>query len=452
MSTQVERERAITDTMNTRFRQKFQSVTQNRTIMNAIRKNGIQAVAMNQDAVINMQHTFSHEIETGAVTSQKQSGRCWMFAGLNTMRIRVAQKCNLKSFELSQNYQMFWDKFEKANYFLETILETLDEPTDGRLVNWLLHGPVQDGGQWDMFVNLVHKYGVVPKSVMPETFHSSSSGMMNRLVTVKLREFAASLRESAAKGQTQSSLRAQKDEMLFAIWRLLCEFLGEPPEHFAFEYRDKDGEFHRDENLTPQSFCEKYVDMNLDDYISVIHAPTADKPFNHMYTVKYLGNVQDGQEVRYVNVDMDVLKQATLAQLLDNETVWFGCDVGKMADRDSGILDTALYDYEAALGVPFSMTKAQRLDYCESQMNHAMVFTGVHVVDGKTERWKVENSWGSEPGKDGYFVMSDPWFDEYMYQAVVKKSHLPAEIQQVLTESPKVLEPWDPMGSLALMR
>ncbi len=452
MDVQTAKNQALTKESINKFSNGFYESVPNRTIMNAIKKNGIESVAINQDSIVDMQHTFSNEMNTGEITNQKQSGRCWMFAGLNTLRHQAAKKLNLESFELSQNYQMFWDKFEKANYFLESIIETLDEETDSRLVSWLLMSPVQDGGQWDMFVNLVDKYGVVPKHVMPETFHSSKSAMMNRLVTLKLREDAARLRRDYKENSVPvEDLRAEKEYMLNDIYRMLCHFLGVPPTHFDFEYRDKDDEFHRDTNLTPIAFYEKYVGVHLEDYVSIINAPTKDKPFNKTYTVKYLGNVKGGKNVLYLNVEINLLRDLARKQLEDNEPVWFGCDVGKMLDRDFGIMDTNLYDYESALGVSFETTKADRLDYGESQMTHAMVFTGVNLVDGKPNRWKVENSWGSDIGNKGFFIMSDSWFDEYMYQIVVQRKYLPENLKSVLEEKPTELQPWDPMGSLAYM-
>jgi bleomycin hydrolase len=452
MEVQLEQSSSISKEMLDKFSSAYRENPHYRTLMNAIQKNGIEAVAMNQSSLVNMQYTFSHEIKTGAITHQKQSGRCWMFAGLNALRGEVAHHCNLESFELSQAYQMFWDKFEKSNYFLESILETLEEETNSRLVSWLLMGPVQDGGQWDMFVNLVDKYGVVPKYVMPESFHSSKSAAMNHLITLKLREDAVRLRDQYRESNASiQELRAEKDSMLNDIYRMLCHFLGEPPSHFDFEYRDKDDEFHRDTNLTPVQFYQQYIGVNLDDYVSVINAPTKDKPFDNTYTVKYLGNVKGGKDVFYLNVEIDQLRDLAIQQLKDNEPVWFGCDVGKMLDRESGIMDTALYDYRSALDVPFHMTKAERLDYGESLMTHAMVFTGVHLVDDKPVRWKVENSWGTDPGNKGFFIMSDPWFDQFMYQIVVRKKYLPEHLQTALQSKPMELQPWDPMGSLACM-
>ena len=429
---------------------KFRADPHRRAPMNAIRQGGIRAVALDQDARSTQQYTFSTEIETGPITNQHQTGRCWMFAGLNALRVPVKERCHLKEFELSQPYQMFWDKFERANYFLESVLETRDEPRSGRLVSWLLEGPLNDGGQWDMFVNLVRKHGVVPKYVMPETFHSRESRWMNRLLVAKLREDAAVLRGAhAERGLALPALRKRKEAMLAEIYRLLALFLGEPPERFDFEYRDRDNAFHRDAGLTAAQFYERYVGVDLDQYVSLINAPTADKPYGRTYTVRFLGNVRGGRDVLYLNVEIDTLKTVAMRQLLDGEPVWFGCDVGQMSEQQSGVMDTALYDYEGALGVPFALDKAQRLDYGESRMTHAMVFTGVHVVDDRPVRWKVENSWGTGSGHDGYYVMSDAWFEEFMYQVVVRRDRLPEHLQAALTQAPIELEPWDPMGALA---
>lgn len=420
-----------------------------RVIANAIVKNGVQAVAQRRPRVTEMPYAFSHEVRTGAVTNQRQSGRCWLFAGLNVMRQRMADSLGMKDFELSQAYLMFYDKLEKANYFLESILKTADEPGDGRLVAWLLSAPLQDGGQWDMFVNLVEKYGVVPKWIMPETFHSSNSRMMNHLMTSKLREDAARLRAAAGGGASPTQLADDKERMMGDIYQMLVHFLGEPPEAFDFEYQDDDHHYHGDRGLTPQTFAARYNPMNLDDYVSVINAPTHDKPFGKTYTVDYLGNVVGGRSVLYLNVPIEEFKQLAVAQLTAGEPIWFGCDVGKMSDRETGILDVEQFDYATALGVSFGLTKGERLVYGESQMDHAMVLAGVNVVDGQPNRWKVENSWGPEAGHQGFFVMSDAWFDEFMYQIVVHKQYLTAAQREALTGAPMHLPPWDPMGSLA---
>ncbi len=433
------------------FAADFESQRANLVAMNAVTANGLMASAVSRAAVENDVHEYSVSLEQGDITNQKQSGRCWMFAALNTMRYQVMKKCNLKTFVLSQAYLFFWDKLEKSNYFLKSILETVELPTSSRLVSYLLTAPVGDGGQWDMLCNLVKKYGVVPKTAYPESKASSGSREMDSTLTEKLREDACILRRMYKERMDMDAIRERKTEMLNEIYRLLCICLGEPPKSFTFEYRDEDKNFHRETGLTPKSFFEKYVGINLDDYVSLINAPTSDKPYGHSYTVKYLGNVREGNAVRYLNLPIEELKKAAIAQLKDGQPVWFGCDVGKHSDRDSGVMDLDIRSLETLLDTKFTMTKAERLDYSQSLMTHAMVFQGVNLDEnGQPNRWRVENSWGKDPGKDGYYLMTDRWFDEYMYQIVVNKKYLTNEQLAAYQSEPTELEPWDPMGSLAV--
>ncbi len=435
------------------FEQRFDKTPTGRLAMNAVTKAGIQSASASYDLQRRMRYGFSLELEAGKLTNQKSSGRCWMFASLNTMRVEVMKKLNLENFELSQNYPLFWDKLEKSNYFLESILDTLDEPLNGRLVSFLLAAPLGDGGQWDMFANIVEKYGVVPKEMMPETFHSSNTGVMNKYLTLKLREFACILREAHAAGQSREQLAAKKEDMLYTIYQMLCVCLGKPPREVMLEVRDKDNEFHRVGPMSPQDFFQEYVGFNLDDYVSLINAPTADKPFGRTYTVKYLGNVREGRPVRYLNLPIEDLKAAAIAQMQDGKLVWFGCDVGQRLDGEWGSMDLESFDLEPTLGTTFPMTKAQRLDYGESLMTHAMVFAGVNLDEnGKPNRWKVENSWGEERGNKGWYIMSDDWFSEYTYQVLIEKKYLTAQQLAALEQEPIALEPWDPMGSLAVMK
>lgn len=419
-------------------------------LRNSILNMGLDKTALNHGSQISMQHTFSIDLKTGEITAQKKSGRCWLFAGLNTMRHKIIEDLNLDNFELSQSYQMFFDKVEKANYFLENIIDTIDEAIDSRIVMWLLEAPLEDGGQWDMFTSIVEKYGVVPKSAMPETFHSSDSGRMNGVLTGKLREYARILREMHSAGGGISELKSEKKKMLLEFYRLCTMFLGIPPDEFTFEYTDKDRKFHRDTHITPGEFFKKYVTMDLRSYVSIINAPTKDKPFNRSYTVQCLGNIEGGNLVTYLNVEVSVLKELVLRQLKDGVPVWFGCDVGKSMSRDMGILDVNVYDYDGVLRTDFNLDKAGRLDYGESVMTHAMVFTGVNIMDdGSPDRWKVENSWSDKYGDKGYFVMSDSWFEEFTYQVVIDRKYLSDELKEALEIEPIVLKPWDPMGSLA---
>jgi len=440
---------AISNEWYSKMQASAQAKKQDKLVRNSILNVGLDETALDHQAAALQQHTFSLNLETGDITSQNKSGRCWLFAGLNTMRFRVMKKLNLKNFELSQSYAMFFDKLEKANYFLENILETLDEPTDSRLIMWLLNAPLQDGGQWDMFTALIDKYGVVPKSAMPETYHSSNSARMNEILTLTLRGFAKELRDAGEKGSNMPELKAMKENMVTEFYRQLSLFLGMPPREFTFEVVDKDKKFHRELNCTPKAFYDKYVGMDLSNYISLINAPTKDKPYNKTFTVQYLGNVEGGSPVKYLNLDIAELKKLAIKQMKDGEPVWFGSDVGKKMKREKGILDESVYDYEQVLSTEFSLDKAARLDYGDSLMTHAMVFTGVNLINEKPNRWKVENSWGDKNGDKGYFVMSDEWFDQYVYQIVIDKKYLSPEQLKTWETKPIELKPWDPMGSLA---
>ncbi len=442
--------KSITTEQLEQYEKAFAADRAKNVAMRAVTANGVQKCAVDPEVQRKDRHQFSISLDQGKITNQKQSGRCWMFAALNTMRFDVMKKLNLETFELSQNYTLFYDKLEKANYFLENILDTLEEPTGGRLIAHLLRDPLGDGGQWDMLCNLVDKYGVVPKDAMPETVSSSSTYGMTSYMTRKLREFACNLREAYRSGRSADELRNEKEAMMGTMYDMLCICLGRPPKTFTFEVRDKDKKFIRDENLTGKEFFRKYIGWDMSGYVSLINAPTADKPYHKTYTVKMLGNVKEGRPVKYLNLPAEDLKAAAIAQLRDGKPVWFGCDVGKESTRDGGIMDLAALQAGELFGTEFGLNKAQRLDYGDSLMTHAMVFQGVNLDEnGKPNRWRVENSWGKDAGEDGYYVMSDDWFTEYTYQVVVNRKYLTPEQQKELELAPIELEPWDPMGSLA---
>jgi bleomycin hydrolase len=399
--------------------------------------------------VTSIDHSFSTTLDDWSVTNQKKSGRCWMFAGLNLFRPGAIARMNLKNFECSQNYLLFWDKLEKANYFLEAILATANRAADERTVHWLLGNLLSDGGQWNMFVNLVHKYGVVPKSAMPETESSSNTMRMNAILKEKLREGARTLRDAIANGTTVDEGRETKHAFLNVIYRILAMHLGTPPSTFDWQWLDKDRAFHRDGILTPQEFASRYITLPLDEYVCLVHDPRDTSPYGRTFTVDYLGNVWEGGITRYLNVEIDVLKDIAMRTVLDGEPVWFGCDVGKMLHRNTGLWDTRVFDYESVYDTAFTLNKAERLVHRQTQMTHAMLFTGVDVVDGTPRRWRVENSWGEEQGQKGFYLMNDSWFDEYLFEIAARKSYLPAPLRAALEQDPIVLPAWDPMGSLA---
>ena len=433
-----------------RFSVSFDRNPKNLLALNAVTQNGIAAVALSRKEVDRINYTFSNLIESPEATNQERSGRCWLFSGLSLLSLEAMKKLNLQTFELSEIYQMFWDKLEKANYFLENIIETRDEPMDSRMILALLSDPLSDGGQWDMFVNLVDKYGVVPKSFMPETVSSSNSDSMNTLLASKLREYAKLLRDLYTQGSSAEDLRESKCGLLEEFYRMLAIHLGKPPCNFYWEWRDKDQIFHRDGDMTPKEFYKKYVDVDLDALVCLINAPTKDKQYNKIYTVKYLGNVIGGRPVRYLNVDMETLKKAAVDMIKGNHAVWFGCDVGQMLVTEMGAMDLNVYDYDIVYGTDFKLDKAGRLEYRNSEMTHAMVLTGVDLTETeKPRKWRVENSWGAMIGDRGYMYMMDEWFDEYVFEVTVRKEYLSPELLNVLCTEPIVLPPWDPMGGLA---
>ncbi|MRN06133.1 aminopeptidase [Lactobacillus sp. 0.1XD8-4] len=434
------------------FHQDYRNHPNSSVLENTVTKNGVRNASFNWHSIADNSPHFSIDLKTGDVSDQKQSGRCWMFAALNTMRHDMQQKFNLPdNFELSQAYQFFWDKFEKSNYFYQNVIKTAKKPTDSRKVSWLMNEPQNDGGQWDMLCALISKYGVMPKSAMPESFNSSNSRGIDGVLNNKLRHDAVILRKMINEDHAnQEAIDDQRRKMLNENYRILAYTFGEPVDHFDFEYRTKkDNKFHRDTNLTPQKFFEKYVGWNLDDYISIIQAPTADKKYHQTYTIDMLGNVVGGREIKHLNLPMDEFKQLAIEQLKNGESVWFGSDVIKYSETKLGIMALNTYDYDKLFDVDLEMTKAEALDYGESMMDHAMVITGVDLVDGKPTKWKVENSWGNKVGHKGYFVMSDAWMDKYCYQAVINKKYLSDDLKRDYAKSPVVLKPWDPMGTLA---
>ncbi|QWB95642.1 C1 family peptidase [Mycoplasmatota bacterium] len=408
-------------------------------------KNDLETAFSVQESTSNTQFKFSNEIKTLPVSNQKQSGRCWIFAGLNVLREIAAKKYDLKSFEFSQNYTAFWDKFEKINYFMESMDDFLDADQDDRTMQHLLKTGIQDGGQWDMFVALVLKYGVVPKEAMEETVASSKTRFMNRLINIKLRQYAATVRKLFSEGK-QDEIPSIKAKYLDEFYTFLVTSFGKPPQTFDFEYVSND-KYHVIKDLNPQKFYETSIGDELKDYVSIINSPTTDKPFMKTYTVSYLGNVID-YDIKYLNLELSDLKALVIKQLLDGEVVWFGSDVGRFGDRKAGVWDDQSYDFDL-LGMNFDMTKAEQLDYSQSAMSHAMVITGVHLDQDKSVRWKIENSWGDANGQKGYFLASDTWFDRFVYQAVINPKYLSDAQAKAWQQEPIVLKPWDPMGALA---
>ncbi|KAI5791894.1 peptidase C1B, bleomycin hydrolase [Geopyxis carbonaria] len=442
----------------------------NRLALGALTTAAATSVLVNPNAVLRDGHLFSHkiELEGAPVTNQRSSGRCWLFASTNVFRVGLMKKFKLGAFELSQSYLFFWDKLEKANFFLMQILDTMHEPLDGRLIQYLLNSPVGDGGQWDMVVNLVEKYGLVPQQIFPDSFNAKASGRINWLITAKLREAALQLRrisESGSEKDKSEALLRYKTKVMQEIYGVLVLSLGAPPkpeDTFTWNYNDKEGKFHSITS-TPLEFYNdnigavSYVGTpklglpektsGVGNRFSLVNDPR--NPYMRLLSVERLGNVHGGRGIQYVNVSMETMKNAIISMIKANVPVFFGCDVGKFSDSSKGIMDTDLFDYELGFNISLRMNKSERLQTGESSMTHAMVLSGVHIVDGVPQKWRVENSWGETSGEKGYFVMSNAWMDEYCYQAVVDPSFVDKEILDVLKQDPINLPVWDPMGSLA---
>ncbi|KIK40972.1 hypothetical protein CY34DRAFT_107530 [Suillus luteus UH-Slu-Lm8-n1] len=428
--------------------------------------NNIKSTLTSRPAGVAIPHIFNHEVEfkVAPVTNQKSSGRCWLFATTNVIRHEVMKKLKLKEFQLSQSYLFFWDKLNKSNYYLELSIENADLPVDDRLVNFLANDLISDGGQWDMAVNLLETYGLVPQPVYPESFHSSASSPINSLLKLKLREHALTLRalssslkadDSVSPESVVSTLRAKKEELMQEIYTIMSATLGVPPKpdaSFTWEYYTEDGKYAKWEG-TPLQFYKAFTTkFSPAESFSLINDPRNE--YGKLYTVDKLGNIWGGRPVLYVNTEIDDLKQAIVRSIKAGQPVFFGCDVGQFSDsgKGVGIMDTDYFEYEQAFNITLGLTKAQRLQTNESAMTHAMVISGVHVDEktGRPVRFKVENSWGEDSGVQGYNVMSDKWFDQFVFQVVVHKSLATKEQVKIFESGERVVLPaWDPMGALA---
>ena len=449
MSSENKVDRSLTFDQITQFKNVFDTSETSSLMQNVVTQRDVNEVALNRGIVTESVHSFSNLLDDWSVTNQARSGRCWMFAGLNMFRVESKDVLNVKEFEFSQNYLMFWDKIERANFLLEAIIDTADKPIDDRTVSWLLQRGVEDGGQWDMFVSLVKKHGVVPKSVMPETESSSNSMRMNSMLNYQYRQGAKKIRDMYAQESGVDDMRESKKDTLSAMYQILAIHLGSPPDQFFWQWRDKDGDFQRDGDMTPMEFAEKYIVTPMDDYVCLVHDPRKSNPYGKTFTIQYLGNVVDGPPIKYINVSIDVMKDIACRMIQDGKPVWMGCDTGKQMHRDLGIWDAELFDYPGVYETEFSMDKSERLEYHQTRMTHAMLFTGVDLVDGKPRRWRVENSWNDKVGDKGFCLMNDSWFAEYMFEISAPKSYLPKDILDAWNDEPIILPPWDPMGSLA---
>ena len=426
-----------------KFQQDYQQNKQNKIAELAVVNNGVQKASFNGEGIRDLNRTFSIEIPTDNVTDQKQSGRCWLFAALNVLRHKFAKQYHTKNFTFSQSYLFFWDRIERANIFFNHILETADKPVDDRTVHFYLQAPDTDGGQWHMAISLIRKYGLVPTYAQDESFTATNTAAFNQALNMKLREDGLVLRKLAQAGKNDE-IEQKRQEYLSEIYRMAVIAFGQPVQKFDLEFKDDDGNYKLDQNITPLDFFHNYFEDDLDDYVVLFNAP--DHEYDKLYAFPFEDNVEGGSPVRFLNTKIENLKEAAIKQLKDGETIWFGCDVGKQSDRQKGILAANLYETDTIFGIETKLNKKERLQTGASGSTHAMTFVGVDVVDGKPRQWKVENSWGTKVGDKGYFVMDDKWFDEYLFKVVVKKQYLPEKLVKIAEGEATPVPCWDSMA------
>lgn len=423
-----------------RIRRGYTGTPEQRAARNALASNSIAALAVNAENLAMCDTHFSDRVPTSGITNQKSSGRCWLFTGLNVLRARMIREHDLGEFEFSQNYCSFFDLLEKSNLFLQGILDTRELPLTDRKVEWLLKHPIGDGGQFTGVSNLIMKYGVVPKSAMPETFQSENTAQMARILSLKLREYALELR--AAK---PARAVARKEEMLTEIYRILVCCLGEPPAEFEWTRYDKSGRKVSTARYTPKSFYDAFIGEQLEqNYVMLMNDPS--RPYNKVYEIEYDRHVYDGENWLYINLPIERLKAIAIASIKAQTALYFSCDVGKFLNRTAGTLDLANFDYGSLFGTAFPMDKKARIETFASGSSHAMTLIAVDLDEaGEPKKWMVENSWGPTVGYRGNLILTDEWFDEYMFRLVAERRFVPEEVLKLLDEEPVLLPPWDPM-------
>ena len=435
----------ISDSMMERIRKGYTATPEQKAVKNALASTSIATLAINSDNLAMCDTHFSNRVTTRGITDQKSSGRCWLFTGLNVMRAKAIDKYHLGSFEFSQTYPFFFDQLEKANLFLQGIIDTSDKPMNDKMVEWLFRNPLSDGGTFTGVADIVSKYGLVPKDVMPETNSSENTSRMAGLITLKLREQGIQLRDMAAKGAKPAALEKTKTEMLGTIYRLLVLNLGVPPTEFTWTEYNAQGKLVSTENYTPLSFLKKYGDENLiSNYIMLMNDPS--REYYKCYEIDYDRHRYDGKNWTYVNLPVEDIKEMAIASLKDSTMMYFSCDVGKFLNSDRGLLDVKNYDYESLMGTTFGMDKKERIQSFASGSSHAMTLMAVDLDEnGKPTKWMVENSWGPASGYQGHLIMTDEWFDEYMFRLVVETKYASSKIQEILKQKPIRLPAWDPM-------
>lgn len=428
------------------FNKNLNQDASNNVLKNSVAQVGIYKASEDPKVKTKLNPTFNLEVETGKVSNQKQSGRCWLFAALNTLRTEFDLRNNLKDFELSQNYLSFYDRLEKSNYFYQEVLKTAELPVTDRKVNHLFESPNGDGGFWDYATNLITKYGVVPSYAMPETQPSEHTNEFDDVLGKLLRKNGIELRSLVEKKTSQEAIDKRVEEMLSQVYKLCVYSFGQPPKDFDLSLRTDDGKLLEADNITPKEFFKNYFTTNLDDYVTIENSPQKSKKYHQVYAIDTQNNMVGKEPHTFLNLPMERLKDLTIQQLKGNQLVWFGNDVLQQSDRKNGYLLGDLYQYDALLGIDSQFDKGLRLDYGEAEVSHAMTITGVNLKNGQPNRWKVENSWGEENGNQGYYMMDQKWFEDYVYEVVINKKFLSDEERKDLEQEPELLPAWDALA------
>lgn len=416
-----------------------------RAVQNALAENEIHALVTDREKTLADDTLFTKVIKTGKITAQDQTGRCWLFAGLNALRPGVIKKHNLGDFEFSQAYGQFYDKLERANRTLELAIALRDEPLDSRKMAHLLSKPIEDGGDWNYVIFLLERHGAVPKSVMPDTFSAGHTDQMNRLLSTRMRKGILAIRKAAASGAPAEAFQAEKVATLKDIYRILALCLGEPPQSFSWRYEDKDKKVSPPKSYTPQAFYRDFVGVSLRDWVPFINYPG--KPERAMLRFAWNRDSADGADMLALNLSTADMKKMALDSVMADEPVWFCCNSSVQRNSKTGLWDPGVQDYGALFGVDFSITKADQLAFLDGAPNHCMVFAGVNLTDGKPDKWKVENSWGDKRGREGWWTITDPWFDAHVYEVLIHKKFVPKELLDLQGQEPLIMPPWDPFSS-----
>ena len=433
-----------------------------RARFNAVSNSDINKLALNRDIVRGEDGHFSHKITTKGISNQKASGRCWMFAGFNVMRPRLIHELGLEDFEFSSAYLQFWDKMEKSNLYLESVIEMRGaDPLDRewQLINdWM----VGDGGWWNFITALIEKYGAVPASVMPETHSSENTRVMNTVLERLLRSRAAGILQAHEEGVGEPALREAKEKVLAEVYRFLSLNLGEPPAEFQWRYEVKkkgkddaaakqDDEQERKveqerlsglQSYTPQEFYREFVGVDLSQFVCLYN--DVSQPAGKHYSFNRSRNIAGEPEMHFVNIEIGAMKEIAVNSVLANQPMWFAVNMGVDQSREHGLMEHELFDYEALFGIDMPLSKAERTRFHAGASNHAMVLTGVDLHKGKPRKWLVENSWGADKGNKGRWTLYDKWFDEHVYTVIVHRDHVPAETLSIFEEDAEILPAWYP--------